>query len=950
MKIPLLAGVLLLGGLAASSAADVTLKANDAAGTSSFTGSGNWSSGAAPAPGNTYFTTNTSGVGLQMRTPTGLVSNVFVGDALVLCPNPTYGSVSLLIKGNQGSYAVVNNLILDGGSVGNGGNSTGVNTTNTLAGFINVVSAARFDSGGSGRAIVVAAPITNGVGPITCTNAGSIWMFGTNSGFAGRMAVIGSCTLRITNQFNLGGNPASFTADQLLLDNGTLSVTNSVSLDDSGRGITLSTNGGKFDVAADATLTLPNPITGRGSLTKTGAGTLILSGANSYTNGTVVSSGILSVRNSFALGTNGTVNQASGGRNSTIQLQGDIAMPAAVNFTLSNDGTGTTSLFTTNAIQNLSGNNTINGTITLTVGGGSAVIQSDSGALVLAGNIRIASGQTSRGVILQGASTAANTISGSITDLSASSVNSVIKTGTGSWTLSGTNTYTGATTINGGTLALSGNGSIANTPLISIASGATFDVSGLSSPFTLGAGQSLSNSTGTVKGSLATAGGSSIYPATAGEAGTLTCNGDLNLSAGGTVTFDLSASAAGGNDMIAVGGNLTLSSSDYIHINAMSGFLDTADYVLFSVGTGTTMPTTPVLVWDGAVPGNYLNYRLLQVGNNVVLHYSSSTAPSVMASVNPTFGTRFQTVTVTANVTKGSGNIAGVTVDLTQIGGAAVAGLVLDSANSTPPAYVYTNTFLVPASTPVGDKSLTVTATDDSSPTPLTGTYIITPLTITANTVTWSGGASDNQWTSNPNWTSDIGPGFIGDSITFSGFTRLTPDMNANYSVASLAFDSTAGAFTLGSSTGSTLTNSGGILNNSSSAQTLNVPMVISAAQTLNAAVGNLTVNSNVSLGGNALTVDGAATTAIGGVISGTAGLTKNGSGTLVLSNANTYGNNGAADTALNGGTVVIGHDLALGTSRLNIADGGAIQSADSSTRLITNRLNFGSGAGGNAI
>jgi hypothetical protein len=43
------------------------LKTSDAAGTSSVTGSTNWSNGAVPSSGNTYFTTNTSGVGLQMR-------------------------------------------------------------------------------------------------------------------------------------------------------------------------------------------------------------------------------------------------------------------------------------------------------------------------------------------------------------------------------------------------------------------------------------------------------------------------------------------------------------------------------------------------------------------------------------------------------------------------------------------------------------------------------------------------------------------------------------------------------------------------------------------------------------------------------------------------------------------------------------------------------------------
>ena len=267
----------ILGGLAAlgamvginAGAGNVYLRVNDALGTSSITGSTNWNPTGVPAAGNIYFTTNTAGLGLQMRTPTGLSSNVFAGDALVLCTNQPAGT-SLLMKGDQGSTIVINNLIMAGGGVGNGGNSAAVNTTNMLAGNINVVAPSRFDSGGVGRALVVASAITNGTSTLTCTNLGSVWLFGTNYGYTGKILVSGTnttanaCTLQITNQFNLGGNPATFTPDQLTLNAGVLQVTNNVTLDDANRGITIGINGGKFDVAAGATLTLPNPITGAG--------------------------------------------------------------------------------------------------------------------------------------------------------------------------------------------------------------------------------------------------------------------------------------------------------------------------------------------------------------------------------------------------------------------------------------------------------------------------------------------------------------------------------------------------------------------------------------------------------------------------------------------------------------------------------------------------------------
>jgi fibronectin-binding autotransporter adhesin len=938
-----LVSLLLVGAAANSRAAGAsTLTATDAAGSSSFNAVGHWSGGMAPGPGTNFFTG-----AFTLRTPVAAGNYTFLGDSLTI---GTGGS--LAIKGGSGNIITLNNLT-NSGTISDAINA---NTIAAVTGNMVVVNGAAFNtSTASGDVRTITNGLTmSGTGTVTNTSSGgafpgTVVYTANNTAFTGPLIVNNNQTVQTASVNNLGGNPASFNPAQLLLNNGTLQPSASFTMNNANSGISLGVSNGTFNVGSGVTLTVVNPITGPGSLTKSGLGTVILSGSNSYTNGTVVNGGILGVQNGFGLGTNGSVNQASGARNATITLQGGITIPAAVGFILSNDGLGT-NLLTTNAIENIGGDNTINGTITLTIGGGNAAIQSDGGALVINGGVRIATGQTSRGVNLQGVSTAANAINGPITDLSSTSLNSVTKNDTGNWALSGTNTYSGLTLINGGTLAVTGGGSISNTPLISIAAGAILDVSGMTSAFTLGAVQSISNSVGTVNGSMATAAGATICPASVGVAGTLTCGADLNLGAGGTAYFDLSTTASSGNDQIVVGGNLTLSSSDYVHINAMSGALDTSDYVLFSVGTGTTMSTTPVLIWDGLIPGNYLNYSLVKSGNNVVLHYSASTAPSVTALVTPASVSRNQTAAVTANVTKGSGNIVSVTVDLSPIGGSATAGLILDNVDSTPPTYIYTNTFFVSAGTSVGNKSLTVTAADDSSPAPLSGTYVITPLTIAASNATWDGGASDDKWTSNTNWTSDIGPGLIGDSATFSGTTRLTPDMNTNYSLTGVTFDATAGAFTIGGS-GSTLTNgNGGIVNNSSSAQTLNVALVNSAAQTFNASAGNLTLNANITLGGNTLTVDGAANTSISGVISGTAGIAKNGSGTLLLSGVNTYGNNGASDTSVNFGALAIGNDQALGSSRLNFGDGGILESADGSAHIITNRLNFGSGAGGNVV
>ena len=64
-------------------------------------------------------------------------------------------------------------------------------------------------------------------------------------------------------------------------------------------------------------------------------------------------------------------------------------------------------------------------------------------------------------------------------------------TGTGTLTLTAAAAYNGNTTINGGTLILSGSGAIATNSTVSVGAGGTFDVSALASPYTLGSGATL---------------------------------------------------------------------------------------------------------------------------------------------------------------------------------------------------------------------------------------------------------------------------------------------------------------------------------------------------------------------------------------------------------------------------------------------------------------------------
>ena len=363
------------------------------------------------------------------------------------------------------------------------------------------------------------------------------------------------------------------------------------------------------------------------------------------------------------------------------------------------------------------------------------------------------------------------------------------KQGTGTLTLTGTDTYTNLTTVAAGTLSLQ-TAPTATAGYV-VTNGATLDVSPLGT-LTLSAGQSLSGS-GTNNGSFATSPGVNIYPGTIGTVATLTFNNDLDLSGGGTLYFDVTNSASGADDQIVVGGTLTVNGGVF-HVHALAGTspLDTmADYVLVTNLSSPNIASLPALLWDGTKPVNAANYSLQLAGNNLVLHYAPLAGPLVATvTLNPATASRGQSVKISATVTPGSGAIdpnAGVTVNLSAFGGSATASLVPSNAN------VYTNTFVVPTSTSPGGQLLAVTATDANSLSASGGAT----LNVIATTEIWNGQGAGN-WSDNADWVSTLAPGLTGDTLVFAGTTGLTPSMDNNYSVTSVTFASGAGSFNIG--------------------------------------------------------------------------------------------------------------------------------------------------------
>ena len=178
-------------------------------------------------------------------------------------------------------------------------------------------------------------------------------------------------------------------------------------------------------------------INGNGGVTKTGAGTLVLSGANSNTGPTTVSAGYLNLRHSDALGSS-SVTVATG---ASLGLENNITL-AGHRATLTGQG------WIGGVLRNLSGNNAWAGEITAVADSGVTRISSDAGTLTLTGEINQDNGGCDQ-LVFQGNG---NTVVTGAIDGSSRVTRS--NAGRGVVSLLGDNTYTGQTLINGGILEI----------------------------------------------------------------------------------------------------------------------------------------------------------------------------------------------------------------------------------------------------------------------------------------------------------------------------------------------------------------------------------------------------------------------------------------------------------------------------------------------------------------
>ncbi|WP_079810472.1 autotransporter outer membrane beta-barrel domain-containing protein [Salmonella enterica] len=338
------------------------------------------------------------------------------------------------------------------------------------------------------------------------------------------------------------------------------------------------------------------------SLTKTGAGTLILNAENTYTGSTTISEGTLIATNVEALGTgnvtdNATLEMNTGGDfDNAISGSGQVVKSGDETLTLSgaNSYTGGTTisggtLVASNVEALGTGDITDNATLELNaggdfannIGGTGSVVKSGDKTLTLSGSNTYTGGTTISGGTLV-ASNVEALGSGDVTDNATLELStggdfanniggtgSVVKSGDKTLTLSGTNSYTGGTTINDGTLVATsvdalGSGDVTDNATLELNTGGDFanNIGGTGSVVKSG------DKTLTLSGANSYTGGTTI------SGGTLVAN-DVNALGTGDVTDNatLALNAVGDfNNAIGGSGKVEKSGDDTLTLSGSNTY------------------------------------------------------------------------------------------------------------------------------------------------------------------------------------------------------------------------------------------------------------------------------------------------------------------------------------------------------------------------------------------
>ena len=407
---------------------------------------------------------------------------------------------------------------------------------------------------------------------------------GGGAGLGGALFVQGGGTLVMAGSFTLSGNTVAGGAGGG--GSGGSGTNNGEPGSGAGSGIFLNANGTiTVTPGAGQTQTISDAIvdqTGAGgthanagswSLVKDGSGITTLTGANAYTGGTTVKSGIL--------------------QGNTSSLVGNIANNAIVVFEQAADGT-------------YAGNIT----------GTGELIKDGSGKLTLSGNNSFGTGILVSGGVLQGTS---NSLQGNISNTATvifdqafngtyagelTGAGALIKNGTGTLNLTGASTVSGGTTINAGGLAVNGH---------------------LTSNVAVNKGGTLSGS-GNVTGDIVNHGGT-VKPGN--SIGHLTVNGNFTFNSG---TYEVEVNAQGDSDRINVigaGHKVMINAGTLLIVPDAGTYTPNTTYTIITTEGGGTV------TFDNVAGGvGFLTPRVSLDRNNI--YVTLALAPNAFASAGQT--------------------------------------------------------------------------------------------------------------------------------------------------------------------------------------------------------------------------------------------------------------------------------------------------------------------------
>jgi autotransporter-associated beta strand protein len=624
-------------------------------------------------------------------------------------------------------------------------------------------------------------------------------------------------------------------------------------------------------IADDSAASLPGGTytagSGAGAAIAITGGTVVLTGANSFSGGTTLTAGTLTVGNSSALGS------------------GALAMAQ-----------GTTLGFDSN------GNYTLGNNITIS---GDPIFDVPSGTQTISGNITDATLPAPAGI--------------------------VEKNGAGTLVLSGTNTYSGGTTINAGTLQATNNSSVGTGTVTFNAGTFQAGAAGLSfdNSFFVDAGKTGTIDTQAFTTTLTGAGGNSLTGSgTINKTGSGTLIVDKVGLNNGTVNVQAGTVQAAANDAFGQAANYNIASGATLDVNGHSqtiqtltgdGTVTNADSIgaTLTVGTNNNVSTVPFLfagtIKDGTDP----------LGLKV-----DGTRPMILTGTNTySLGTL---VCDCSTLQLGNGGTTGSIVGLITSG-----GTLIFNRSDTYDTFA-TNNFIVDSLSGHGKVVQAGTGTTIFGD----GMSYSGTTTISAGKLQIGHGTSEGS----------IGSGDIIDNATLAinksnGFT-----LPNNISGTGALEQNGIGVTLLsGHNTysGGTFVNTGALVAGVPNTFSPNSTFTVASGATLDGSsfdqtIGALTGAGHVTIDGTLTTGNNNSSTTFSGVIQGFGGLTKVGTGNFNLTGINTY----FGPTTINGGILSVNGSI-LKSSGVTVNAGGAL---GGNGQLPSVTINGGALAPGNSI